>query len=61
MPHSLPPTAPPALQAYAAGAAFALAASPCSTPVLATLLGYAASSAAPPAVGGGLLFAYSLG
>ncbi len=35
---------PPAVQAYAAGLVFALAASPCSTPVLATLLGWVAAS-----------------
>lgn len=38
---------PPPVQAYLAGLAFALAASPCSTPVLATLLGYVASSGDP--------------
>lgn len=32
------------MQAYLAGLTFALAASPCSTPVLATLLGYVAAS-----------------
>lgn len=32
------------VQAYLAGLTFALAASPCSTPVLATLLGYVATS-----------------
>lgn len=32
------------VQAYLAGLTFALAASPCSTPVLATLLGYVAST-----------------
>jgi len=31
-------------QAYLAGLTFALAASPCSTPVLASLLGYVAAS-----------------
>ena len=34
----------PGVQAYLAGLTFALAASPCSTPVLATLLGYVATS-----------------
>lgn len=34
----------PGVQAYLAGLTFALAASPCSTPVLATLLGYVAAS-----------------
>lgn len=32
------------VQAYLAGLTFALAASPCSTPVLATLLAYVATS-----------------
>lgn len=32
------------VQAYLAGLTFALAASPCSTPVLATILGYVATS-----------------
>ncbi|KAL8505967.1 hypothetical protein ACS0TY_016990 [Phlomoides rotata] len=35
---------PSSVQAYLAGLTFALAASPCSTPVLATLLGYVAST-----------------
>ncbi|WVZ02328.1 hypothetical protein V8G54_023134 [Vigna mungo] len=35
---------PSSVQAYLAGLTFALAASPCSTPVLATLLGYVAAS-----------------
>ena len=56
----LPPAATQALQAYAAGLTFALAASPCSTPVLATLLGWVGASGDPLA-GGGLLLAYSLG
>ena len=51
---------PAALKAYAAGLAFALAASPCSTPVLATLLGYVASSG-DPVTGGALLFTYTSG
>lgn len=34
---------PPQLSAYASGALFALAASPCSTPVLASLLAFAAT------------------
>lgn len=49
-----------ALQAYLAGLTFALAASPCSTPVLATLLAYVAT-ADNPALGGALLFTYCLG
>ena len=51
---------PPPVQAYLAGLAFALAASPCSTPVLATLLGYVASSG-DPVTGGALLLAYTSG
>ena len=52
---------PPALKAYGAGLTFALAASPCSTPVLATLLTYVSSSQANAIEGAGLLFAYSAG
>ncbi|KAI8476277.1 MAG: cytochrome C biogenesis protein transmembrane region-domain-containing protein [Monoraphidium minutum] len=52
---------PPAARAYAAGAGFALAASPCSTPVLATLLAYVGSSGGGPVRGGALLLAYSIG
>ena len=48
------------LAAYLAGLTFALVASPCSTPVLATLLAYTAS-VGDVGQGGGLLFAYSLG
>jgi cytochrome c-type biogenesis protein len=51
---------PPPVQAYLAGLAFALAASPCSTPVLATLLGYVASSG-DPVTGGALLLTYTSG
>lgn len=51
---------PPALTAYLAGLTFALAASPCSTPVLATLLGYVSTSR-DPLMGGALLLAYSCG
>ncbi|KAF5840814.1 cytochrome C biogenesis protein transmembrane region-domain-containing protein [Dunaliella salina] len=53
-------SAPPALQAYLAGLAFALAASPCSTPVLATLLAWV-SGTRDPVQGGGLLLAYTSG
>ena len=49
---------PSAVKAYAAGLTFALAASPCSTPVLATLLGYVASTG-DPARGASLLLAYT--
>ncbi|KAH0460890.1 hypothetical protein IEQ34_008465 [Dendrobium chrysotoxum] len=48
------------VQAYLAGLTFALAASPCSTPVLATLLGYVAASR-DPVVGGSLLLTYTVG
>ncbi|KAI7839361.1 hypothetical protein COHA_006886 [Chlorella ohadii] len=51
---------PPAAQAYLAGLTFALAASPCSTPILATLLAYV-STTRDPVTGGALLFAYTLG
>ena len=51
---------PPFVQAYIAGAVFALAASPCATPILATLLAYAASSG-DPASGGALLLTYTSG
>ncbi|KAH6795726.1 hypothetical protein C2S51_036712 [Perilla frutescens var. frutescens] len=51
---------PPSVQAYLAGLTFALAASPCSTPVLATLLGYVASTR-DPLVGGSLLLTYTTG
>ncbi|OAY54963.1 cytochrome c-type biogenesis ccda-like chloroplastic protein isoform X1 [Manihot esculenta] len=51
---------PSSVQAYLAGLTFALAASPCSTPVLATLLGYVAASR-DPVVGGSLLLTYTTG
>ncbi|KAL4434144.1 hypothetical protein ABPG75_000585 [Micractinium tetrahymenae] len=51
---------PPAAQAYLAGLTFALAASPCSTPILATLLAWV-STTRDPVTGGALLFAYTLG
>ncbi|RAL52187.1 hypothetical protein DM860_017324 [Cuscuta australis] len=51
---------PSSMQAYLAGLTFALAASPCSTPVLATLLGYVAASK-DPVVGGSLLLTYTTG
>uniref|UniRef100_A0A2P2KLY6 Uncharacterized protein MANES_03G116500 n=1 Tax=Rhizophora mucronata TaxID=61149 RepID=A0A2P2KLY6_RHIMU len=51
---------PSSVQAYLAGLTFALAASPCSTPVLATLLGYVAASK-DPLVGGSLLLTYTTG
>lgn len=51
---------PSSVQAYLAGLTFALAASPCSTPVLATLLGYVATSK-DPLIGGSLLLSYTTG
>ncbi|KAL9232414.1 hypothetical protein vseg_007528 [Gypsophila vaccaria] len=51
---------PSSVQAYLAGLTFALAASPCSTPVLATLLGYVASTK-DPFIGGSLLLTYTTG
>jgi cytochrome c biogenesis protein CcdA len=51
---------PSGVQAYLAGLTFALAASPCSTPVLATLLGYVAASK-DPVIGGSLLLTYTTG
>ncbi|XP_010268823.1 PREDICTED: cytochrome c-type biogenesis ccda-like chloroplastic protein [Nelumbo nucifera] len=51
---------PSSVQAYLAGLTFALAASPCSTPVLATLLGYVAASK-DPVIGGTLLLTYTTG
>lgn len=50
----------PILAAYAAGTVFALAASPCATPVLATLLAWVAASE-DPITGAGLLLAWALG
>lgn len=51
---------PSSVQAYLAGLTFALAASPCSTPVLASLLAYVAASK-DPLTGGSLLLAYTTG
>ncbi|KAM3744476.1 hypothetical protein ACB098_06G055900 [Castanea mollissima] len=51
---------PTSVQAYLAELTFALAASPCSTPVLATLLGYVATSK-DPVIGGSLLLTYTTG
>ncbi|CAD7703978.1 unnamed protein product [Ostreobium quekettii] len=50
----------PEVQAFLAGLTFALAASPCSTPVLVTLLAYV-SSTQDPLLGGALLLSYTLG
>ncbi|MQL72425.1 hypothetical protein Taro_004728 [Colocasia esculenta] len=51
---------PSSVQAYLAGLTFALAASPCSTPVLASLLGYVAATR-DPIIGGSLLLTYTTG
>lgn len=51
---------PVAIQSYLAGLTFALIASPCSTPILATLLAYV-STTDNYAQGGALLFTYALG
>lgn len=60
-PNDLPHSHLPAvLQAYLAGLTFALAASPCSTPVLATLLAYVASKG-DVLQGGALLLSYTSG
>ncbi|KAE8820518.1 biogenesis protein [Hordeum vulgare] len=59
-PRSAAANLPSSVQAYLAGLTFALAASPCSTPVLATLLGYVATSR-DPIVGGSLLLTYTTG
>ena len=47
---------PPFLTSFVAGATFALAASPCATPVLSTLLAYVAASSSNVLSGGFLLF-----
>ncbi|XP_038998218.1 cytochrome c-type biogenesis ccda-like chloroplastic protein, partial [Hibiscus syriacus] len=57
-PHAAAANFPSGVQAYLAGLTFALAASPCSTPVLATLLGYVATSK-DPIIGGSLLLTYT--
>lgn len=59
-PRSAAASFPSSVQAYLAGLTFALAASPCSTPVLATLLGYVATSK-DPVIGGSLLLTYTTG
>ncbi|XP_059284960.1 cytochrome c-type biogenesis ccda-like chloroplastic protein [Lycium ferocissimum] len=59
-PRSAAASFPSSVQAYLAGLTFALAASPCSTPVLATLLGYVATSR-DPFIGGSLLLTYTTG
>ncbi|KAK2355183.1 cytochrome c-type biogenesis ccda chloroplastic protein [Trifolium repens] len=59
-PRSVAANFPSSVQAYLAGLTFALAASPCSTPVLATLLGYVVASK-NPVIGGSLLLTYTTG
>ncbi|HIK36175.1 MULTISPECIES: cytochrome c biogenesis protein CcdA [unclassified Thermosynechococcus] len=56
----LPDRVPAGLQAYTLGATFGLVAAPCSTPVLATLLAWVATSQ-KLLVGAGLLLAYTTG
>ena len=51
---------PPGLRAFLLGLTFGLVASPCSTPVLATLLAWI-SSTQDPILGGGLLLSYTVG
>ena len=51
---------PPAAQAFVFGASSALVASPCASPVLATIIAFVASIG-DPLLGGALLFAYTLG
>jgi cytochrome c-type biogenesis protein len=51
---------PRAVRAYIFGASSALVASPCASPVLATILGFVASLG-QPLLGGALLIAYTLG
>lgn len=56
----LPDRVPAGLQAYTLGATFGLVAAPCSTPVLATLLAWVATTQ-KLGVGAGLLLAYTSG
>ncbi|AQK59750.1 Cytochrome c-type biogenesis ccda-like chloroplastic protein [Zea mays] len=51
---------PAGVQAYLAGLTFVLSVLPCSTPILATLLGYVATSR-DPIIGGSLLLTYTTG
>jgi len=51
---------PPSLRAYLIGLTFGLVASPCSTPVLATLLAWI-STTEDPLLGSGLLLTYTVG
>ena len=51
---------PPAPRAFLFGASTALVSSPCATPVLVSILGFVAATG-DPALGAGLLLAYTLG
>ena len=59
-PSRLGASIPPAARAFAFGASSALVASPCASPVLATILGFVATLG-DPLVGGALLLAYTAG
>lgn len=56
----VPTGVPRSLRSYLVGLTFGLAASPCSTPVLAALLAWV-SATRDPIAGGGLLLAYAIG
>jgi cytochrome c-type biogenesis protein len=56
----LPERLPRQIRSYVLGLTFGLVASPCSTPVLATLLAWTASTQ-DPVLGGGLLLSYTAG
>ncbi len=56
----VPETWPKGIRSYALGLTFGLIASPCSTPVLATLLAWISTSG-KPGLGGFLLLCYALG
>lgn len=56
----IPSQWPKGLRSYALGLTFGLVASPCSTPVLATILAWI-STTQDPILGGGLLLAYAIG
>jgi len=56
----IPNNLPQGIRAFLVGLTFGLVASPCSTPVLATLLAWV-SSTQDPVIGGGLLLTYTAG